>query len=158
MILLTASWLMATRSKLMLNLAPRLLAPLTMSVVSWRTRNKTQNSRKWIKNQEIKTKLPTWQRLQRAQNPACEDQEDRMFPTSGRLSIETRSKSLRSCTKDWYSALLATTVDPRTHPTPSSHLKAGRTNDKGHSFPLKYNLRTKATQPMPIILSGRNRW
>ena len=109
----TSSFLMATRSKLIVNSSLFADDPRITRAVNWNTWKKNC-TKCWDNFQGLKdtTWLPTIHtlyRCRRARKPACPEQNDRTSPTSGRLLVDDRSSCRCSRTKDWYSARHAST-------------------------------------------------
>ena len=72
-----------------------------------------------------------------ARKPAYAEQNDRTSPTSGRLPVDERSICRWSCTKDWYSALHASTSLPLVHPFSKTHPRTSWTAGKERRHPQK---------------------
>ena len=112
----TSSFLMATRSRPMVNSSRCVGDPRITSDVNWNTWNREFQKRwdntKGLKPQAWLATIHTLYRCRRARKPACAEQNDRTSPTSGRLLVDDRSSCRCSCTKDWYSARHASTSLP----------------------------------------------
>ena len=117
----TSSFLMAKRSTLTINFSPRVAGSRVTSAVNWNTWNVIVSRAKQttFKSAKQHAWLDTINLLYKcwgARKPTCAEQNDRTSPTSWRLLVDDRSSCHRSCTKEWYSALHASTSLPLVHP------------------------------------------
>ena len=96
--------------------------------------------------------IHTLNRCWPARKPACEEQNDRTSPTSGRLLLEDRSICRCSWIKDWYSARQASISLPLIHPrsrSPSNR-RPSRCSGARSSLPMMI-AGQKQLNPSPIL-------
>ena len=98
---------------------------------------------KWHYNIIALVAIYTLNRCCRARKPACEEQNDRTSPMSGRLLVEDRSSCRCSWTKDWYSDRQPSISLPFTHP---------RSNRPSSRRPNKWS---GAWSSPPMMIAGQ---
>ena len=87
----------------------------------------------------------------RARKATCAKENDRTLSTSGRLLMDDRSSCRCSCTKDWYSALHASTSLPLVQPFSRSPSKSLLNSWRGTtSSPTTTNAGQKQLIPCPV--------
>ena len=116
--------------------------------------SKTSNSWKSEQHTCLDT-IHTFHRCWRARKPACAENNERTSPTSGRLLVDNCSSCRFSCTKDWYSAVHASTSLPLDQPFTKSPSKNLLNSWKGAtSSPPTKIARQNQLKPCPMTDFG----
>ena len=149
----TSSLSIITPSKLMMNRSPQVTGPRTIRSVNWKTwKRRIDAFQKWHYNIIALVAIHTLNRCCRARKPACEQQNDRTSPISGRLLVEDRSRCRCSWTKDWYSDRQPSISLPFTHPR-SNRPSSRRPNKRSGAWlsPPMMIAGQKQLKPCPIF-------
>ena len=142
-----------TRSRLTMNLSLEVTGPRTIAVSRNTWKNKTVFFRlKRSQGSTMLVAIQTLNRCWRAQKPACEEQNDRTSPTSGRPFVEDRPSCRCFWTKDWYSARQASFSLPLIHPRSQnpSNKRPSRCSGTWLSLPMTI-AGQKQLNPCPIL-------
>ena len=96
-------------------------------------------------------------RCWRARKPACAEQNDRTSATSERLLLDYHSSCRCSCTKDWYSALHASTSPLWCSTSPKAHPAACWTAAKERRQLHQSQLQGRSSADPVLILISKQR-